>query len=61
MKEIIETGEAEIGYLRTDKMVADGLTKALDKTKQELFVAMLGMYETRFLIFFSFVKKFFVF
>jgi len=44
LKEIIETGEAEIEYLRTDKMVADGLTKALDKTKHELFVAILGMY-----------------
>jgi len=44
LKEIIETGEAEIGYLRTDKMVADGLMKALDKTKHELFVTMLGMY-----------------
>ena len=44
LKEIIETGEAEMGYLRTDKMVADGLTKALDKTKHEPFVTMLGMY-----------------
>ena len=33
----------EIGYVRMDKMVADGLTKALDKTKHELFVAMLVM------------------
>jgi len=46
LKEILEPKEAEIGYLRTHKMVADGLTKALDKTKHELFVAMLGMYLT---------------
>jgi len=44
LKEIIETGEAEIEYMRTDEMVADGLTKALEKTKHELFIAMLGMY-----------------
>ena len=44
MKEIIEAGEAEIGYLRTDEMVADGFTKALEKMKHELFVQMLGMY-----------------
>jgi len=44
LKEIIEMGEGEMGYLRTDKMVADGLTQVLDKTKHELFVAMLGMY-----------------
>ena len=44
LKEIIETAEAEIGYLRTDKIVPDGLTKALDKTRYNLFVSMLGMY-----------------
>jgi len=44
LKEIIETGEAEIDYIRTDEMVADGLTKALEKTKHVLFIAMLGMY-----------------
>ena len=27
-----------------DEMVADGFTKALEKTKHELFVQMLGMY-----------------
>ena len=44
LKEIIETGEAEIEYIGTDEMVADGLTKALEKTKHKLFIAMLGMY-----------------
>ena len=44
LKKIIELREAEIGYFRTKKMVAEGFTKALDKTKHELFVAMLSMY-----------------
>jgi len=44
LKEIKKTGEVEIGYLTMHKMVADGLTKALDKRKHELFVTMLGMY-----------------
>ena len=44
LKEIIEMGEAKIQYLRTDNMVADGLTKSLEKRKHELFLAMLGMY-----------------
>jgi len=44
LKEIIEMGEAQIEYNRTDEMVADGLTKALEKTKHELFITMLGMY-----------------
>jgi len=36
--------EAGIGYLRRDKMVADGLMKALDNTKHKLFVLMLDMH-----------------
>jgi len=42
-------------------MVADRLTKALDKTKHELFVAMVGMYYPRPLLFFLLLKCFFVF
>lgn len=37
-------GEAEIEYVRRDEMIPNGLTKALEKTKHELFLAMLGMY-----------------
>jgi len=44
LKEIIKMGEADIGYFRTDKMAADGLTKALDKRRHDIFVTMLGMY-----------------
>ena len=34
-----------VNYLETDKMPADGLTKALPKTKFRLFVKQLGLVE----------------
>ena len=34
-----------VNYLRTDKMPADGLTKALPKSKFKLFVELLGLAE----------------
>ena len=44
LREILGMGEAEREYIRTDEMVAEGMTKALEKTKHELFFAMLGIY-----------------
>ena len=36
-------GSFEVKYLPTNKMPADGLTKALDRGKFERFIAQLGL------------------
>lgn len=42
MRELITNGTLTLTYLRTNEMVADGLTKALTPAKFAGFVEMLG-------------------
>ena len=42
LRELIRDGDVEISYVRTDEMVADGLTKALERGKHQRFISMLS-------------------
>ncbi|MBW0481428.1 hypothetical protein O181_021143 [Austropuccinia psidii MF-1] len=43
IKDVIENSEIEIKYLRTEDLLADCLTKALDRNKQNKFISLMGM------------------
>jgi hypothetical protein len=43
VREKIQDHTVAVEYLKTEDMVADGLTKALGKTKFESFVKLMGM------------------
>ena len=42
LRELVRDGDVEISYVRTDEMVADGLTKALERGKHQGFISMLS-------------------
>ena len=42
LRELGRDGDVEISYVRTDEMVADGLTKALECGKHQRFINMLS-------------------
>jgi len=42
--ELIMDGDVEISYVRTDEMVADGLTKALERGNHQGFISMLSSF-----------------
>lgn len=43
LRELVGKGEVKIEYLRTDEMIADGLTKGLESGKHQGFTRMLSM------------------
>ena len=43
LRELVREGEVTIEYLRTDEMIADGLTKGLERGKHQGFTRMLSM------------------
>jgi hypothetical protein len=43
LRELVREGEVTIMYLRTDEMIADGLTKGLESGKHQGFTRMLSM------------------
>jgi len=43
LRELVLQGEVTIMYLRTDEIIADGLTKGLDSGKHQEFTRMLSM------------------
>ena len=43
IQEFIEQGEIQLQYIPTDAMLADGLTKALDRVKFERMIKGLGL------------------
>jgi len=43
LRELVCEGEVTIMYLRTDEMIADGLTKGLESGKHQGFMRMLSM------------------
>ena len=43
IKDLIRFGEATVSHIASDKMLADGLTKGLDRTKHNLFIEYLGL------------------
>ena len=42
LRELIREGDVAISYVRTDEMVADGLTKALERGEHQGFINMLS-------------------
>ena len=42
LRELVRDGDVEISYVRTDEMVAEGLTKALERGKHPGFISMLS-------------------
>ena len=47
LREEVRKGSVEIQYLSTDKMLADGLTKALPAPKFKGFLSLLGLDKVR--------------
>jgi hypothetical protein len=47
--ERVESGEIDVKYLDTSKMVADVLTKSLSRLKHEEFIKMMGVEESSFI------------
>jgi len=43
LRELVREGEVTIMYLRTDEMIADGLTKGLESGKHQGFMTMMSM------------------
>ena len=43
LRELVQEGEVTLEYLRTDEMIADGLTKGLESGKHQGFTRMLSM------------------
>jgi len=43
LRELVRNGDVEISYVRTDEMIADGLTKAFERSKQQGFIDMLSL------------------
>ena len=43
LRELVQEGEVMIMYLRTEEMIADGLTKGLERGKHQAFTKMLSM------------------
>jgi hypothetical protein len=45
VRDLVERGKVEIKFIPTTKMVVDGFTKPLDRTKFNMFQDQLGMVE----------------
>ena len=43
LHKLFRDGGVDISYVRTDKMVADGQTKALEDEKHQAFIRMLSL------------------
>ena len=42
LRELVRDRDVEISYVRTDEIVADGLTKALERGKHQGFISILS-------------------
>ena len=42
---MVKLGEAQVEYISTHDMIADGFTKGLDRVKHNCFLLSLGLYE----------------
>ena len=43
LRDLIKDGDVVISYVRTDEMIADGLTKGLERGKHHSFIQMLSL------------------
>lgn len=43
LHELVREGDVDIYYVRTDAMIADGLTKELERAKHQNFLNMLSL------------------
>ena len=43
LRELVRDGDVDISYVRTDAMIADGLTKGLERAKHPNFLNMLSL------------------
>jgi len=43
LRELVRDGDVDISYVRTDVMIADGLTKGLERAKHQNFLNMLSL------------------
>ena len=43
LRELVRDGDVDISYVRTDAMIADGLTKGLERAKHQNFLNMLSL------------------
>jgi len=43
LRELVRDGDMDISYVRTDAMIADGLTKGLEQAKHQNFLNMLSL------------------
>ena len=47
VRELVEKGEVKLDYIPTSDMVADGLTKPLEKVKFQMFIEQMGLSKTQ--------------
>ena len=43
LRELVRDGDVDISYVRTGAMIADGLTKGLERAKHQNFLNMLSL------------------
>jgi len=43
LRELVRDGDVDISYVRTDAMIADGLTKGLERAKHQNLLNMLSL------------------
>lgn len=48
LRQEVQNGRIKVDWMGTDRMLADGFTKALSHSKHEIFIEMTGLSDIKF-------------